>query len=75
MTLALRASSKGTVMRRRIDRMVSHFAASAGSRQAWGGVWNRSRCTLVSSPKRAVQASSAVKQSTGASHVHKYRCN
>ena len=34
MTLALRASSIGTVMRRRMARMVSHFAASASSRQS-----------------------------------------
>ena len=69
MRLAARSISSAPVTTRRTLRTLRHFSASASSRQAAGTSGNSSRCTEVAAGSRASQASSAVKQSIGASQV------
>ncbi len=69
-----RASSRLAVTACRLRRISRQRNPSASPRQDAGSVGNSRRCTLSASPKRAPQASSAVKHSTGASQVVRQRC-
>ena len=68
MFLAARSSSSAPVTTRRTSRMVSHFAASASSRNCSKPSGNSVRCTDGSASGWYIRhASSVVKLSTGAS--------
>ena len=68
MVLSARASSSAPVTTRRSSRMRDHFLIRSGLAQSAGVAKKSFRCTL-SSGKRAVQASSMVKQRMGANQV------
>ena len=69
MRLAARSSSSAPVTTRRTLRMISHFAASASSRNGCRPSGNSVRCTDGSaSGLYRRHASSVVNDSTGASH-------